>query len=262
MIARRTSTSVTGLPARVPSYDDFCDDIEAMIRDTLPKWRSQLLHSACAADMGEKDLTSQLCIYLDQTAREQSVSWGFQHEHPQKGSRSEDMSLVPGTTGGIWIGQAFFASHQRFYAIEAKRLPTPPDPKKKRDREREYVCGDWQRATDTKKPISGGIERFKENKHGEGLGRSGMVAFVQSETFGHWSKKVNEWILELAGESLPSHKAPWADSDCLGSLTHGSNICQEHASKHSRPTGYGGITLRHFWIDCLVVSSPTTELRK
>ena len=258
MIARRPPPSVTGLPLRVPSYDDFCDDIEAMIRDALPKWRRQLVPSDGASEMGEKDLTSRLCIYLGQTAREKSVSWNFHHEHPQKGSRSEDMSLVPATTSGIWIGQAFFASHQRFYAIEAKRLPTPPDPKKKRDREREYVCGDWQRAKDIDKPISGGIERFKENKHGEGLTRSSMVAFVQNKNFNDLIKQVNGWIADLV-KKIPSHNATWTKSDKLvvGRPRRARSLCCERTSKHSRSTK-GIITLRHFWVDCR--SAPKSSL--
>lgn len=198
--------------------------------------------------MGEKDLTSRLCIYLSQTARARAVSWGFHHEHPQRGSRSEDMSLVPGSTNGIWIGQVFFASHQRFYAIEAKRLPTPADPKKKRDREREYVCGDWQRAADARKPISGGIERFKENKHGAGLARGGMVAFVQSGTFEYWCRQVNTWIADLSTAKLPSYLTIWTAADQLDKNTQFSNTHQEHTSCHSRPSGCGHIRLQHFWI--------------
>lgn len=248
MISTSAPSAITGLPDRMPSYDGFCDDIEAMIRDTLPSWRVQVMRTGNASQMGEKDLTSRLCIYLNQTAREQSVSWGFHHEHPQRGSRSEDISLVPATTCGIWIEQAYFASHQRFYAIEAKRLPTPPDPKKERDREREYVCGDWQRAHDRRKPISGGIERFKENKHGEDLPRGGMVAFVQDKSFDHWSTQVNGWIADLSTAKLPCFKASWSAADQLTSPSNERDEQREHVSSHLRPPNSQSITLRHFWV--------------
>lgn len=68
-------------------------------------------------------------------------------------------------------------NQQRFFDIECKRLY---DKNKK-----EYVWGK-----------TGGIQRFKENKHGVDLPFSAMIGYVEIENFDFWHKKVNSWILD------------------------------------------------------------------
>lgn len=247
MISRNYQLPVQGRPRKFPSYDDFCDNIEEMIRQNLPAWSQTVTTVYEATEEGERKLTWHFYSFMDQTARELSVPWKFGHEDPRAGSRSEDASLVSSSRRGISIEKTFYAGHERFYAMEMKLLPTPPVSGK--DRTREYVCGDWQRATDPQKPFSGGIERFKENKHGEGLRRSGMVAFIQEQTSSDWLRTVNAWTHELAASPPRSANSPWSETDELNPAPEGSNCHSEYESRHARLPGLPPIRLRHFWIE-------------
>ncbi|MFN0078150.1 MAG: hypothetical protein ACKVY0_16975 [Prosthecobacter sp.] len=260
MISRAFEVPIFGAPNRVPSHDDLCDDIEAMIRASLLAWRVSVTLAYDVSEEGERALTFHLYTFLDQTARELAVPWKFAHEDPRKGSRSEDVSLVSSSRAGIWIEQSFYAGHQRFYAIEAKRLPTPRDPKK--DRTREYVCGDWDRAKDAKKPISGGIERFKENKHGEGLPRSAMIAFVQEGTLDEWFIEVNGWINHIAVTPLPVSTSPWNLSDTISQSEDRSNVHAEYVSTHHRAPAHAPIILRHYWVMLTKVLADSPPLQE
>ena len=67
-------------------------------------------------------------------------------------------------------------SQIRFFDIECKRLYNPLF--------KHYV----------KDKKTGGIQRFKENKHGVNLPHSAMVGYVEVENFSFWHSKVNSWI--------------------------------------------------------------------
>jgi len=67
---------------------------------------------------------------------------------------------------------------QRFFDIECKRLYDTTKSK-------QYVSGK-----------TGGIQRFKENKHGVDLPYSAMIGYIEIENFNFWHKKVNSWISE------------------------------------------------------------------
>ncbi len=69
-------------------------------------------------------------------------------------------------------------NQQRFFDIECKRLYDTTKSK-------QYVSGN-----------TGGIQRFKENKHGINLPYSAMIGYVEIENFNFWHKKVNSWISE------------------------------------------------------------------
>jgi hypothetical protein len=67
----------------------------------------------------------------------------------------------------------------RFFDIECKRLYHVTKSK-------QYVSGK-----------TGGIQRFKENKHGVDLSHSAMIGYVENETFSFWHNKVNSWISDV-----------------------------------------------------------------
>lgn len=69
-------------------------------------------------------------------------------------------------------------NQQRFFDIECKRLYDTIKSK-------QYVSGK-----------TGGIQRFKENKHGVGLPYSAMIGYVEIKDFNFWCKKINSWISE------------------------------------------------------------------
>ncbi len=64
----------------------------------------------------------------------------------------------------------------RFFDIECKRLYDP--------NLKHYV----------KDKKTGGIQRFKENKHGVDLAFSAMIAYVETDNFNFWHNKINSWI--------------------------------------------------------------------
>ena len=251
MISRTHQMDVMGTPKEFPSYDKFCDDIEGMIRDVLPEWHSRASQRYQVATEGEPILAADLCGFLNQKSRACSAPWQFNHEHPRKRSRAEDMTAGPHEPEGTVIENRFFPGNERFYTIEAKRLPTP-NGKKKEDRTREYVCGQWNDSTKPSKPIKGGIERFKEGKHGDGLNRGGMVAFIQSQTPQHWLGEVNRWIGDLHGAPCPcpALKNEWVIQDALVSVpANSSAVHTEYVSFHGRGAGVPDIALRHYWVD-------------
>ena len=67
-------------------------------------------------------------------------------------------------------------NQKRFFDIECKRLYHT-------SKSKQYVSGK-----------TGGIQRFKENKHGVDLPYSAMVGYVETEDFNFWHNKVNSWI--------------------------------------------------------------------
>ncbi len=69
-------------------------------------------------------------------------------------------------------------NQKRFFDIECKRLYHTTKSK-------QYVSGK-----------TGGIQRFKENKHGVDLPYSAVIGYVEIENFNFWHKKVNSWISE------------------------------------------------------------------
>ncbi len=68
----------------------------------------------------------------------------------------------------------------RFFDIECKRLYHT-------NRSKQYV---------SERDGGGGIQRFKENKHGVDLPYSAMIGYVEIEDFSFWQNKVNSWILD------------------------------------------------------------------
>lgn len=115
-------------------------------------------------------------------------------------------------TGGYFYDQK--AEH--FFDIECKRLYDTTQSK-------QYVSGK-----------TGGIQRFRENKHGENLPRSAMIGYVETEDFDFWHNKVNSWISDIE--------------------EHLEKIAFEEIAKfkstHKRiNTQQGSIVLLHFWLN-------------
>jgi len=69
--------------------------------------------------------------------------------------------------------------NKSFFDLECKRLNN------KLQHVQQYVHGG-----------TGGIQRFKENKHGVDLPYSAMIGYVETNDFEFWHKKVNSWILD------------------------------------------------------------------
>jgi hypothetical protein len=204
------------------------------VEHELPRWRD---HPERRPKTSERDLTDQLCDYLNSAARS-SVGWDwfqFRTEVPDEVQRSRtiDLSLKP--CGVVLVIEG--RRHTQFdtlLPIECKRLPTPRE--KDRD-EREYVT--------TAPGSGGGIQRFKFGHHGANHHHAAMIAYVQQETCSHWLTQVNGWIRELSSET----DSPWSLGDALEALKDDPviGICTLH-SRHQRVGGLDEITLQHLWI--------------
>lgn len=88
-------------------------------------------------------------------------------------------------TGPIAVLCTDYTSLVKF---EAKRLTY----KLGKKREREYVIGEYKDGTRIKN--SGGIERFKNGRHGKDVKHAGIIGYIQSESSDYWLEKVNGWI--------------------------------------------------------------------
>ena len=173
----------------------------------------------------EDDITLAMSYYLDSKSEETSNLFKFINQ-----AHKADI--------GVFFGRYYDSTSicNQLCWIEAKRLPTPIN--SYRD-EREYVFVDHSQFKG-----NGGIERFKLNKHGEGLPVAMMLGYVQSDTFDYWEEKVNQWLQEYSTIAL-SYK-----NECLIRINGNTNRYQ---SRHLRidyksKQQISDIKIYHFWI--------------
>jgi hypothetical protein len=97
----------------------------------LAAWRDDSERSPAER---ERDLNSQLCKYLNVTAKKADFAMvHFHHEEPQGNQYSADISANP--PDADWIEGRQYTKYEPFLVLEGKRLPTPGA-----GREREYVA--------------------------------------------------------------------------------------------------------------------------
>ena len=200
-----------------PSPERLYVVLLSFIDHTIDGFRPLTEHAA------EDAITADLSRYLNMLASTWNLPFVFVNQ---------DLRADIGVHGRAYIPE----NSNKFCWIEAKRLPTPKE--RNRD-EREYVFVDHAEYEG-----NGGIERFKLNKHGEGLPISIMIGYVQEDDFDLWLEKVNNW-LGLYSTTEPFH--------CL-------EVLQEHIGKPGRYYSHherysvkerkwiSPFDLYHFWI--------------
>ena len=110
-------------------------------------------------------------------------------------------------------------------------------------RAREYVIGEYKAGTQVKN--SGGIERFKNGRHGRDISHACIIGYVQSDSFSSWLQKINAWITDEI--SNPSDAMlSWDNLDMLSTVTSSSRI-SSYKSTSKRSTGVA-LDLMHLWI--------------
>ncbi|MBY0245673.1 MAG: hypothetical protein K2Q03_09490 [Sphingobacteriaceae bacterium] len=133
----------------------------------------------------------------------------------------------------IWNNQHKNCQTHSFFQIECKRLPIPNVSSTRS--EKEYVIGIAEN--------TGGIERFKNKKHGEHLEESSLIGFIQNETINNWFTRINEWIkIEVDNKN-----ANWTNEDYLVSVSD-STILNRYSSLCHREDSQV-ITIHHFLIN-------------
>jgi len=244
--------SCSGDAAAFGSLFEVVDRIEEFLRQTLPTILGKLSGRTNGRRRNEKIMAADLSKELNFAATDELFYFHSEDPENDSATRTLDYGTYPNARLRVqgWTPNA----KERLYGIEAKRLPTHSTSMEGREREREYVVGDWEARHSPAKNLKGGIERFKEGVHGEGLGRAGMVDFIQREDSSHWLKKVNEWIQDLILSPLPSHQAKWEEQDKLLPCNDQGPGVTEFSSNHARANG-SLIGLRHFWLDLKPVGS-------
>jgi hypothetical protein len=203
------------------------------IHDQLPRWRDR---SDRPPRTGETALTSQLCAHLNSAART-STGWDclqFRVEEVDEVQASRKIDLVVAPAGDALIVQGrSYCDFETILPIECKRLPIPAGAG--RD-EREYVI--------TRVGIGGGIQRYKEGKHGAAHVHAALIAYVQEHNFDHWLAQIEGWIRDLHTAGSPG----WSPADEL--IARGQDPIvgiAVHESVHSR-IELPAIHLRHLWV--------------
>ncbi len=120
------------------------------------------------------------------------------------------------------------ATTESFFDVESKIL-TDRFPK---DRKKEYVIGNKN---------NGGIERYKIERHGKGLGECGMFGFVEKENFEFWITTINKWI-----ENLAESDSSWNKDEVLRKEENQTEFTYLKSEVHTISTRV--IKLHHFWI--------------
>lgn len=118
-------------------------------------------------------------------------------------------------------------STQSIFSVESKRLPAPESA-----REKEYVYGTSN---------NGGIERYKTEKHGNGLNDCGLLGFIEKDNPKHWLTTINKWILDIASTSTT-----WATDETLSELELQTDYCFLESIAHRKTSD---IKLVHLWIN-------------
>lgn len=191
-------------------------------------------------DDNENALTNRLCKSLS-SRKPPEYPFYFHHQNmeDEKQNTSTDFAV---------FGTYLYAQENNYddcdspplIKFEAKRLNSGLP----KHREREYVQGEYSQGLCTTN--SGGIERFKNGRHGKDVINAGIIGYIQSDSHNHWLKNVNDWINEQI--SSPSDKRiQWNENDKLIAKLQTENV-SEYASISSRIFG-DHIQLRHFWID-------------
>lgn len=176
-----------------------------------------------AAYTGEDAITADLSRYLNLYASSKNLPFVFVNQ---------DLRADIGVHGRAYIPE----NSKKFCWIEAKRLPTPNA--RNRD-EREYVYVDHSRYEG-----NGGIERFKLNRHGEGLPISIMIGYVQEGDFNMWLEKVNNWL------SVYSTAEPFHSLEYLKEHNGTPGRYYSHHERYSvnENKWISPFELYHFWI--------------
>jgi len=192
------------------------------------------------ADQNENSITNSLCKTLEFKKSPYSPYY-FHHQNIEsdKENTSTDFAAF-GTFAYAQDNDLDPDESPPLIKFEAKRLSSSI-PKK---REKEYVIGEYEENRQVRN--SGGIERFKNNRHGKDVKNACIIGYVQSDTFAVWMGKINEWI---SGEIDSAHDTSltWDIHDLLKEV----DVKAQLAIYNSSAKRISGdiIQLRHFWIN-------------
>jgi len=194
----------------------------------------------------ENHLTNELCKQLG-FKKPPELPFFFQHQNIE--NAKENTSTDFAAFGTYTYARTYNKEGEEFPLVkfEAKRLSSTLP----RKREKEYVIGEYENGKQVKN--SGGIERFKNHRHGKDVAHAAIIGYVQTDTFSHWIKKINGWIKDEVNSSHDS-KLTWDADDHLKSNWTNGNLCS-YLSKSKRKE-LEQLNMHHIWVS--FVSEKTT----
>jgi hypothetical protein len=203
--------------------------------------RSVLQEFKAKNDENENAITNKLCKALE-FKKPPEYPYFFHHQNieNEKENTSTDFAVFGTFAYAQETGLEDEDDAPALIKFEAKRL-SAAIPKK---REKEYVIGEYEKGTQIKN--SGGIERFKNERHGKDVSHAGIIAYVQTDTFSNWLTKINGWVNDEIRN--PSDvRLTWIDADLL-SFSQAFTAVLEYRSVSNRLSG-DTVALRHLWVN-------------
>ncbi|MCL6218996.1 hypothetical protein [Zunongwangia pacifica] len=189
----------------------------------------------------ENHLTNELCKQLG-FKKPPEFPFFFQHQNIE--DAKENTSTDFAAFGTYTYAQAYNKEGEECTLVkfEAKRLSSTL-PKK---REREYVIGEYDKGKLTRN--SGGIERFKNLRHGKDVVHAAIIGYVQTDSFEHWEKKINGWIKEEINRPCDTTLI-WDGDDYLDPNWNNGKICS-YLSKPKRKR-IEQLNMHHIWVSLI-----------
>jgi hypothetical protein len=187
----------------------------------------------------EKGLTQKLILILNFHAKREYYPFWFEKEYMEVSERGDspqvDIATITSYGEGIVIGSKTYTD-ESFFSLEAKRLGSLSP-----NRSKEYLIG---RSEKGKYTNCGGVERFKQGKHGRNLKYGAIIGYVQKNNFDHWYGLLNSWVEDLIHKRIysPVH---WRLEDKL-EKEYIKSTTAKFISTNCRNKGF--ITLFHLWV--------------
>jgi hypothetical protein len=206
----------TTISSRLENWEDKASiwRVISLIEENL-----ELFKEKYCISKNETDLNQNFALCMNSKAKNELFVFSNEYKDIIKATPHKvDFGIVPDE------------ETDAFFVIEAKRL----DISLGKAREKEYIIGKL-----------GGIERFKNQKHGGELTHVGMIGYMQTNDFDTWFAKINSWIEEEISSPL-SADLIWEEQDKLKSDKE-SKLFNTYLSKHQCKTK--DISMYHIWID-------------
>ncbi|MFT6338548.1 MAG: hypothetical protein ACI9GZ_003663 [Bacteroidia bacterium] len=192
-------------------------------------------------DDNENHLTNELCKKLGYKSSG-LFPFFFHHQNIENSDHNTSTDFAAFTTHFYAQSETSTGEPRALVKFEAKRLSsTLPN-----RREREYVLGEYELGSQLKN--SGGIERFKNLRHGSDVHHACIIGYVQTDSFDHWEEMINSWIKEEIGSPHDS-TLTWDNDDYI--RIHQSSISGKVCKYWSTPKrkNLPQLNMLHLWVN-------------
>jgi hypothetical protein len=235
MISRRDEVNNPVGATSIP-LQPLIDNILLFIDKYLPQFPTSLVKSKIVGEKEvEKLLNQQLIDFFNGHSPDfnQYLIYRFVF---RKDDENKGTNYKPDIGVTIWNKDQSFSEVKSFFQIECKRLPTPNISSSRG--EKEYVIGIEEN--------TGGIERFKNNKHGSHLEEAAIIGFIQEDALEVWHNRITEWV----GFEIAKTNSTWKMQDHLV-LSYKDAKLHKYNSTCHREKGLP-IKLHHFLLNLVV----------